>query len=301
MKFKSKFFLAPMAEVNEIAFRKLCSNYGAGLTYTEMISCTALARGNKKSFELFNVHKSEKPIAVQLMGENIEDIKRAVKIVQDKADIIDFNMGCPMKRIVDCGCGAALLKKPKKVKEIVEALVSVSKKPVSVKIRSGWDSKSINAVEIAKIIERRGASMITVHAKTKIQLRSGDVDLNVIKEVKDNVSIPVVGNGGISKPEEASKMFSETGCDYIMIGRAASRNPYIFTQLNDYFKTGRYKEGDADKIKKDYLDLAIKYNSKFKYIRDHFMYMSKGLSGGPKLREKLSKTKNIEEIKKIMG
>lgn len=290
-----------MADVTDAAFRILCSKYGAGLTYTEMISSTALARGNKKSFDLLDIQSEEKPIAVQLMGENINDIKEAVKSVQDKVDIIDFNMGCPMKKIVDCGCGAALLKKPKKVKEIVGALVSVSDKPISVKIRSGWDNKSINAVKIAKIIEKEGASMITVHAKTKMQLRSGKPDLNIIKDVKENVNIPVIGNGEINKPEDAKEMFEKTNCDFIMIGRAASKNPYIFKQMTDFFKTGEYLQSDLEKVYLDYLRLAEKYNSKLKYVKEHFIYMTKGMKNSAKVREELSKTKNIEQIKKIIS
>lgn len=294
MKFKSKVFLAPMAEVNDPAFRILCSKYGAGLTWTEMISSSALARNEKN--KLFNVQRNEKPIAVQLMGHNLEDISKAVKIVSKKASIVDFNMGCPMHKIVNSGCGAALLKNPEKIKQIVETLVSSTKKPVSVKIRSGWDSKSINVLQVAKRIEDSGASMITVHPKTRVQLKSGEPDWSLIKQVKQKLSIPVIGNGGINKPEDVERMFNETQCDYVMIGRTASKNPYIFTQSNDYLKNKKYEKESSEKIFFDYLKLAKKYKPSLNYIKLHAIYFTRGLRNSNELRVKLSRMKSLKEI-----
>ncbi|MBS3172502.1 tRNA dihydrouridine synthase DusB [Candidatus Woesearchaeota archaeon] len=294
MRFKSKVFLAPMAEVNDPAFRILCSKYGAGLTWTEMISSSALARNEKN--KLFNVQKNENPIAVQLMGNNLEDISKAVKIVSKKADVVDFNMGCPIHKIVNSGCGAALLKDPEKVKQIVETLVSSTKKPVSVKIRSGWDDKSINILQIAKIIEDNGASMIIVHPKTRVQLKSGNPDWGLIKKVKEKLSIPVIGNGGINKPEDVKKMFSETECDYVMIARAASKNPYIFTQVKQYLKNGGYEKENPEKIVFDYLKLVKKYKPSLNYIKLHVTYFTKGLRGSNQFRTELSKIKSLDEI-----
>ena len=294
---KSKVFLAPMAEVTEAAFRILCSNYGAGLTYTEMISSTALARSGEN--KLFDVQPCEKPIAVQLMGANLEDISKAVKLVEDRVDYVDFNLGCPMKKIVDSGAGAALLKKPALVRKICKVLVK-GKKPASMKIRSGWDDKSINALKIAKIACGEGISMICVHPKTRMQLKGGEPSWEIIKQVKESVKIPVIGNGGINCPEDASRMFSEIGCDYVMVGRAASKNPYIFKQCLDYFSKKSYSSPDLNNIFLEYLKLADRYNSKFKYIRDHSIYFTKGIKGGAKLREEISKAKDIGALKKII-
>ncbi len=298
MKFKSKVFLAPMADVTDAAFRILCSKYGAGLTYTEMISSTAFARSGKN--KLFDVQECEKPIAVQLMGNNLDDISKSVRLVQDKVDLIDFNMGCPMKKIVNSDCGAALMKNPLLVKKIVKTLVKSSKKPISIKIRSGWDSKSINALEIAKIIEKEGASMITVHPKTKSQVRSGKADWGLIKEIKENLSIPVIGNGEVWNVEDIERMFSSTGCDYVMIGRAASKNPYIFRQYKDYLKNGKFSVRSSFDMIDDYLKLAKKFDTNFNYVRGHVMYMSRGVKGGAKLRDRIGKVKNIKELKEII-
>jgi len=298
MKFKSKVFLAPMADVTDAAFRILCSKYGAGLTYTEMISSTALAR--KGENKLFDVQACEKPIAIQLMGNNLEDISKAVKLVQDRVDLIDFNMGCPMKKIVNAGCGAALMQNPLLVKKIVNTLVKSSTKPISIKIRSGWDNKNINALKIAKIIEKEGASMITIHPKTKSQVRSGIADWSLIKSIKENISIPVVGNGEVWNIQDIERMFSETKCNYVMIGRAASKNPYIFKQYNDYLKKGKFSVRNNFDMINDYLKLAEKYKTNFNYVKGHVLYMSKGVEGSVKLRDQISKSKNIKEIKKIV-
>ena len=295
---KSKVFLAPMADVTEAAFRILCAKYGAGFTYTEMISSTVLAR--KKENKLFDVQDCEKNIGVQLMGSNLDDIATAVKLVEKKVDLIDFNMGCPMKKIVNSDAGAALLREPKKVKEICEVLVNSTKKPVSIKIRSGWDSKSVNALKIAKIAEDVGVSRITIHPKTQHQLRSGIPDWKLIKKIKDSVGIPVIGNGGINSPEDAKQMFSETGCDYVMIGGAASKNPYIFTQINDYLATGKYDNKDWKEMFSEYLELALKYKSNLGYVKGHAVYLTKGIKCGAKLRIRISESKSVEEIKKII-
>lgn len=302
MKFKSKVFLAPMVDVTDVSFRLLCKKYGAGLTFTEMLSAVALARKNNATLKMFDVQKKESPVGVQLMGQNVEEIKKAIKVVEDKVDVIDFNFGCPVEKIIKQGCGAALLRKPEKIREILKAAKSVSKKPISCKIRSGWSRNTINAVEIAKIAEEEGCEFITVHGKTKSQDRGSEADWKIIKDVKENVTIPVIGNGGVNSPEDAKRMFEITGCDYIMIGREASRNPYIFKQIEDYLTKGDYKEvTKKEKVRffKEYLELAEKYKPKFRYVKEHAMYLSKGFKGSKKLRLEMSKTKSISEIKKV--
>ena len=304
MKFRHKAFLAPMVDVTDVSFRLLCKKYGAGLTFTEMISAVALARKNKATLNLFDViHSEEKPIGVQLMGQNVEDIKKAIKVVEKKVDIIDFNFGCPVNNVVNQGCGAALLKRPEKIREIIRAANSVTKKPISIKIRAGWDKKNINAVEIAKIAEEEGCCMVTVHGKTKTQDRGMESDWNVIKEVKENVNIPVVGNGGINSPEDAKRMFDKTGCDYVMVAREASKNPFIFRQINSYLKIGDYKETTKkDKLKffDHYLNLAEKHKPRFRVIKDHAMYLTRGFKGGRELRNEISQAKTVSEIKKTL-
>jgi len=304
MKFKSNLFLAPMADVTDVSFRLLCKKYGVGLTFTEMISATALARKNNNSLKLFDVQEQERPIGIQLMGQNLEDIKKAIKFVENKVDFIDFNMGCPVEKIVKQGNGAALMKRPNKIREIIRVAKSITDKPISIKIRSGWDKKSINAVEMAKIAEEEGCAFITIHGKTKTQDRSSEADWNIIKQVKESVSIPVVGNGGINSPEDAKRMFEETGCDYVMIGRAASKNPFIFKQINDYLEKGNYKEINfKNKLKffREYLELSNKYKPALKYVKDHAIYLTKGVKGGNLLRVKLSQARNKKEIKKILN
>ena len=234
------------------------------------------------------------------MGNNLDHISKAVKRIDDKIDLIDFNMGCPMKKIVNAGCGAALMKNPIFVKKIVNTLVKSTKKPISIKIRSGWDSKSINVLEIAKIAEKEGASMITVHPKTQSQLRDGEANWNLIKEVKDNLSIPVIGNGEVWNVQDIEKMLSETNCDYVMIGRAATKNPYIFKQYNDYLKTGKFGKLTNFEMIRDYLELAEKYQTNFNYVRGHVMYMTKGVEGSAKLRKNISEIRSIEELKKLI-
>jgi tRNA-dihydrouridine synthase B len=212
-------------------------------------------------------------------------------------------MGCPVRKIVEQGCGAALLKRPEKIRKIIKTAVKTTKLPITIKIRAGWDKKSINAVEVARIAEEEGCFMITVHGKTKSQDRSMKADWSIIKQVKENVHIPVVGNGGINTPEDVKRMFGETGCDYVMIGRAASRNPYIFRQSNDYITKGDYKDITTKgklKLFREYLDLAEKYKPRFRYIKEHAIYMSKGMKESRSIRSKLSSAKTIKEIKKIL-
>ncbi|MDP3026119.1 MAG: tRNA dihydrouridine synthase DusB [Nanoarchaeota archaeon] len=303
-KLKSRLILAPMHNVTNIAFRILCKKYGAGLVSTELLSSNALARKDNLNLKLAATNKKEKPVCAQIFGQNTENLVKAAKVLEknsDKSagfDVIDINFGCPSKKILSQGAGAALLKRKNKIKEIVEQVSGSIKKPLTVKIRSN------NAVEIAKICEKAGACAITVHARSAEQGYSGKADWSIIKKVKENVKIPVIGNGDVVDGKSAKKMFDETGCDYIMIGRAAIGNPFIFKQINEYLKKGKeIKQTKEEKIE-DY----------FKYIRltkKHKIFsasdaklkaqeFTKGIQGSRELRGRLNTIKTWDEIENLV-
>jgi len=303
---KSKIILAPMYNITNVAFRLLCKKYGARLVSTELLSANAISRKNKAVMRLALTTKSEKPVVAQIFGQNTENIVKAAKILEKDFDIIDFNLGCPSKKIMAQGSGGALLKRKNKIKEIVGELSKAVKIPITVKIRSGFEN-NINAVEIAKICEKAGALAIIVHARTVEQGYSGKTDWRVIREVKDSVKIPVIGNGGVWNGEDAKHMLNETGCDYVMIGRAAIGNPFIFKQINYYLETGKNgkqvfqekKERIADFF--EYIKLAKKH--KIFSVMDaklRAQEFTKGLAGSSRLRRELNKIKTWEEIENLM-
>lgn len=296
-KFQSKVFLAPMMDINDSAFRLLCRKRGAALVFTELTSIHhVLAKGKLP----LKITKKERPVAVQLFGSDRKKLIKAAKIAEPYADVIDYNMGCPSSKVHKAMSGAALLNKPELVKELLSALVKGAKNPVSLKLRAGINEKNKKQfLEIAKIAEKGGVSMITLHARTVEQGYSGKADWVLIKELKNSVSVPVVGNGDIRNPEDAKRMLEETRCDYIMVGRAARGNPFIFKQINDYLEKGKYKEYSAkDKLKefKEYLNLAKKQNIPFSQIKAQAMYFTKGIEGGAKLRKRISQTKELKEL-----
>lgn len=298
---KSKALLAPMAGINDVAFRILCKRFGAGLVYTEMINANAIVRNNKSTFKKFILSSDEKPMAVQLFGAKEDMLIKAAKIIQDSgADIIDFNLGCPDRKVLRQGAGAALLKRPKKVGELINALVKSVKIPVTVKIRL-----SKNYLEIAKIAQDNGASAIALHARTIKQGYSGKADWSCIKKLKENLSIPVIGSGDVFNGEDAKRMLEETGCDFVMVGRGAIGNPQVFREINDYLDNKEAtKMSDKEKLNLffNYLELADKYNLiKLPYIRRQALNFTKGVSNSVSLRGKISKAKSIEEIKKIIN
>ncbi|MBU0460597.1 MAG: tRNA dihydrouridine synthase DusB [Nanoarchaeota archaeon] len=302
-KLKSDLIMAPMAGITDVAFRLLCKKYGAGLTFTEMISANALARGNKATIKMIDVVPEEKPRVIQLFGQNTESLVKAAKYCEDKCEILDFNLGCPAAKIIRQGSGSALLERPNKVKEIITALSSAVKNPITVKMRLGIRKSKINVVEIAQICEEAGAKMITVHARTQKQGYTGEADWSWIKKVKQAVSIPVTGNGDVRSVEDYLRMKKETGCDYVMIGRAAVGRPYLFKQINDYNRTGKYKQREQKEQIGDffeYLKLAEKYKLNFKNIKFHAQAFTKGIRGAGKLRLKISRYKNVQEIKGLM-
>lgn len=301
---KSRVVLAPMHNITNVAFRLMCKEYGAGLVSTELLSANALARGNKAVSRLALFNEDERPVVGQIFGQKVENVVKAgLELEKMGFSVIDFNCGCPSLKIMGQGSGGALLKRPKKIGEIVKALVDGVKIPVSVKIRKGIDGKK-NAVEIAKICERAGASGIIVHSRTVEQGYSGKADWNVIKKVKKAVDIPVIGNGDVWNGEDAKRMIEEAGCDYVMIGRGAIGNPFVFKEVNEFLESGKVIEQDSRERIKDY----------FKYVRlcKKFGIFSvvdaklkaqeftKGLRGSNKLRRELNKVKSFSEVEGLM-
>lgn len=260
----SLFALAPLAGVTDIAFRRVCKSFGAGYCESEMVSAKALSFNDKKSFELMRIASDEHPCAVQIFGDEPELMANAAKLaVKSGADIVDINMGCPAPKIVNNGSGCALMKNPELCGRIVFSVKSAVNIPVTVKIRKGFDDENITAVEVARICEKNGADAVIVHGRTRQQYYSGHCDLEIIKAVKENVRIPVIGNGDVRDIKSAEKMLEFTGCDGIMIARAALGNPWIFRILNEYFDKGIIINQPAPKEKMEvmakHIELACKY------------------------------------------
>ena len=307
---KNNIVLAPMAGICNSAFRKIIKEMGCGLIYAEMVSDKALVYENKKTEDMLYMEEVERPIAQQIFGSDKESFVIAAKKICEimHPDIIDINMGCPVPKVaIKSQAGSALLKNPQKIKEIVSAVVKSVNVPVTVKIRSGWDSKSINAVEVAKICEEAGASAITVHGRTRNQGYTGKVDLDIIKKVKETVSIPVIGNGDIIDIESAKKMFDYTGCDAIMIGRGALGNPWLIKELVCFFENGIIIEKPSyeEKIKMclKHLDYLIELKDEKRAmleIRSHISWYLKGMPNSNVIKEKIFNAVEVVEIKKIL-
>lgn len=312
-KFEGKAFFAPMAGVSDPAYRLLCKENGASLVVTELTSVHAIVAKErllkeeaKRITEFIEYTEKERPVSVQLFGHDINLIVKAAKIVAPYFDMIDFNMGCPAPHITQQMAGAALLEKPDHNKKMFTALVNAVDKPVTLKMRSGVGGNNCYLWKpIAKIAEECGISMITLHPRTVKQGYSGNADWKLIKELKETVKIPVVGNGDIKSPEDAKRMIEETNCDYVMIGRGAMGNPQIFNQVNKFLKEGAYKETTINE-KINSLHKYLKYTEtyptiRFAQIRTQAMQFTKGMEGGAELRMKIGKTKNLEEIKEVFG
>jgi tRNA-dihydrouridine synthase B len=302
---KNNICLAPMAGLTDIAFRVLSKKQGVGLVWTEMVSVNAINQNNGVTMRMTEIDPEERPVAIQLFGQQIEQIERAVKKIEDRADIIDFNMGCPATHIIRAGSCSALLGRPEKVKKIIETIRKSTKKPITVKIRIGLNDRKKNHIHIAKIIEQAGADAIIVHGRTVAQKYSGKVNYKAIKEVKAAVSIPVIGNGDIIDGVSAKKMFDQTGCDAIMIGRAAAKDPFIFKRINHYLKTGKELPEPTDKEKInhffEYAKLCEKYNIKVGHLIAHAHLFTKGISKSTTLREQINTTKTRDEVIAIIN
>ncbi|HJB15956.1 MAG TPA: tRNA dihydrouridine synthase DusB [Candidatus Blautia excrementipullorum] len=236
---ENPFVLAPMAGITDLPFRGLCREQGAGLVYTEMVSAKAISYRNRNTLPLMEISPGEHPAALQIFGSEPELMAEVARSIEEQPfDILDINMGCPVPKVVNNGEGSALLKNPALIREIVTAVSGAVKKPVTVKIRIGFEGASVDPVEIAKIIEDSGAAALAVHGRTRQQYYSGHADWETIRKIKEAVSIPVMGNGDVDSPKKAEAMLKETGCDAVMIGRAARGNPWIFREMNHYFQTG---------------------------------------------------------------
>lgn len=300
---KNEYILAPMAGFTDLPFRYLCSEKGAGMTVMEMISATAITYKNQKTFEMLNIHPDETTVSLQLFGKDPHTLSEAAKMIDEYPfQILDVNMGCPVKKIVDNGEGSALMKNPKLIGEIVEALTKATNKPVTVKIRAGFDEENINAKEVAHIAEECGASAVAVHPRTRNQFYEGHSNWDIIREVKESVSIPVIGSGDVTDIESAEKMKKETGVDGIMIGRAARGNPWIFKSLSGGVTYVPTKDEIADMILK-HLDLLCIYKDEYRALREmrtHASFYTAGMYGSTNFRREICQCEDLDSfVKKV--
>ena len=299
---RNNILLAPMAGITDLPFRLMCEKYNAGLCYTEMISSKGLYYNDSKTKLLLDLKGEKRPVAAQIFGSDIEALKYAADYVSDLVEIVDINMGCPAPKIVKNGDGSKLLLNLELIEQIAVEVVKASKVPVTAKIRKGWDSNSIVAVEVAKILEKSGISAITIHGRTREEYYSGRADWNIIRRVKEAVNIPVIGNGDVKTKEDAERMFKETNVDGIMIGRAAIGNPWIFEETIHYLE-GKEQRNITNQEKLniivEHINLAVEEKGEsiaIKEMRKHLAYYIKNMKDASRTREKINKIDTKTEL-----
>ena len=305
---ENRYILGPMAGVTDLPFRLLCREQGAGLLCMEMVSAKAIFYNNRNTESLLTIHPDERPVSLQLFGSDPKIMSEMAKRIEERPfAVLDINMGCPVPKVVKNGEGSALMKEPKLVYEIVSAVVRAIEKPVTVKIRKGFDDAHVNAVEIARIIEEAGAAAVAVHGRTREQYYSGKADWDIIRQVKEAVSIPVIGNGDVTSPQKADELVRQTGCDGIMIARGAQGNPWIFSEMIRWEETGELPpRPDKEEVKEMMLRharLQLEYKGEIPGIREmrkHVAWYTKGLKGAARMREKVNSVESLEELENLL-
>ncbi len=300
--------LAPMAGVTDLPFRLLCKEQGVGMTCTEMVSAKAISFHNKNTEALLETAQQERPVSLQLFGSDPDIISEMAAYIEDRPfDILDINMGCPVPKVAGNGEGSALMRNPKLVAEIVKKTARATKKPVTVKIRKGFTQQEVNAVEIAKIAEASGAAAVAVHGRTREQYYSGQADWDIIRQVKEAVRIPVIGNGDIDSAKKAKQMLEETGCDAVMVGRAVRGNPWLFREIRSYLEDGTLPERPSkDEVRAMMLRHArmqIEYKGEYIGIREmrkHISWYTAGYPGSAKLRGEINLVDSYEELERLL-